>query len=76
MSLRSAEDIVDKAVERLKARRLEIGMSHEKLASAAGLNRSAISLIESRKRQPTLLTCIKIAKALGVRLEMLLDGLE
>ena len=51
-------------------------MSHDKLANATGLSRPAISLIESGKRQPTLLTCIKIATALGLSLGELLIKAE
>lgn len=68
MGKNNAEQIVDAVIAQLKQIRLEQGLSHEKLAAKAGLHRSTISLIESRKRQPTLLNCIKIARALDIEL--------
>tara|TARA_B100000949_G_scaffold187292_1_gene169761 strand:+ start:582 stop:806 length:225 start_codon:yes stop_codon:yes gene_type:complete len=67
-----AEKTVDYVIAQLKEIRLEQGLSHEKLAEKAGLHRTAISLIESRKRQPSFINCIKIADALGVNLADLL----
>lgn len=75
MKLDNAEHKVDAIIQRLKEVRLENGLSHEKLAEKAGLHRSAISLIESRKRQPTLLNCIRIADALGVDLGEIISKL-
>lgn len=69
MREKQAEQNVDDIIARLKAIRLEQGLSHEKLAEKTGLHRSTISLIESRKRQPTLLSCIKIADALDIKLD-------
>ena len=68
MRNRLAENITDLVIERLLEARKAKGMSHDKVADSAGLHRSTISLIESRKREPTLLTCLKIASALGVNL--------
>ncbi len=68
MKRKSADKTVDDIVARLKKLRLEQNLSHEKLAEKAKVNRSTISLIESRKREPTLLTCIKIANALDIDL--------
>lgn len=66
MLKKTAEQTVDEVIERLKQARLDQNLSHEKLAEKTKLHRSTISLIESRKRQPTLLTCLKIAEALNV----------
>lgn len=68
MKDKQANKIVENTIARLKEIRLEQGLSHEKLAEKTKLHRSTISLIESNKRQPTLLTCIKIADALNVSL--------
>lgn len=70
------EKIVDSVVEALIERRLSLGLSHEKLGELCGLHRSTISLIESRKRQPTLITCIKIAYALGYNFSDILAKAE
>lgn len=69
----SAEKVVDDVIAKLKEIRLEQNLSHEKLAEKTKLNRSTISLIESRKRQPTLLTCIKIASALDIKLKDIIE---
>lgn len=52
----------------LKEERLKQNISHDTLAELTGLSRPAISFIESGKRNPTLLTCLKIARALGINL--------
>lgn len=72
--MQQAEKDVDLIVARLKALRLEQKMSHEKLAEKAGLNRSTISLIEARKRQPTLLSCLRIAAALDCDLAKIIQS--
>jgi len=65
----SPKALADAIIEELTRLRKEQGLSHEKLAELAGLHRSAISLIESKERNPTLLTCLKICKALEVNLD-------
>lgn len=63
-------------MDELTAARKEQGLSHERLAQKTGLNRSAISLIESKKRIPTILTCFKLARALDVSLAVLIKKIE
>jgi DNA-binding XRE family transcriptional regulator len=62
------DETVRLVVEQLKKARKDLGLSHEAVAARVKLNRSAISLIEAGKRQPTLLTCLKIAQALDIEL--------
>lgn len=52
----------------LKARREELGLTTWQLAKAADLNQSAISLLERRKRNPTLDTLLRWAAALDLDL--------
>ena len=52
----------------LKAERIKQGLSHDRLSEMTGLSRPAISYIEGGKRNPTLLSCLKIAKALKLDL--------
>ena len=52
----------------LQRRRKALGISQEKLAELAGLSRSAITMIESGNRNPTLFVCHAVANALGVPL--------
>jgi len=53
-------------IEKLREERLQQGFSYEKLAEITGLHRTTISLIERGKSHPTLLICLKIAKALNL----------
>ncbi len=71
-----AEKAVGRLVDELTAARKEQGLSHERLAQKTGLNRSAISLIESKKRIPTILTCFKLAHALEISLAVLIKKIE
>lgn len=66
-----AEAITRRIAELLANERKKQGFSHQQLADAAGLHRSTISLIESGKRIPTILVCLKLAMALNVELEKL-----
>lgn len=61
-------DIVDRVVRELIAARKKQKLSHEMIAEKTGLHRTTIGVIEAGKRQPTLLTCLKISHALGVDL--------
>jgi len=72
MKHKEAEKIVFKLLGEFERIRKEKELSHEKLAELAGVNRSTISLLESKKRIPTILTCLKIADALNVNLHDLL----
>jgi transcriptional regulator with XRE-family HTH domain len=57
-----------------KARR-RAGFSQEELGGLAGLHRTEISMVESGDRLPRVDTLIKLASALGVRAEELLEGI-
>ena len=65
------------AVAVLQRHRKALGISQEKLAELTGLSRSAITMIESGKRNPTLFVCHAVAGALGVSLsEVICDAEE
>ena len=76
MIKKRAERISDKTIAFLVTERKRQGISHEKLAEMIGMHRSAISLIESKKRRPTLFVCIKIALALNLNLSRILEEAE
>lgn len=63
----SAKELHECFVEVLIQERKKQGISHEKLAAIAGIHRTAISHIENRRRNPTLLVCMKLAHALDIR---------
>lgn len=70
------EKILEDVVAEFKRLRLEKGFSHDKLATRAGVTRSAISHVESGRRKPSLLLCLKIAKALDIPLGSLVSEVE
>jgi transcriptional regulator with XRE-family HTH domain len=61
-------EIVSKIIDEFIKVRKELGISHQTLADHCKLHRSAISLIERKKRVPSLLSIIRIYKALGMPL--------
>jgi len=73
---KAAEKAVSRLVDELIRLRKESGMSHDMLAAAAGVHRSTISLIESKKRIPTILTCWRIAAALKAQLSSIVKRAE
>lgn len=52
--------------QRLRALRLERGLSQEKLGQLAGLDRTYVSSAEAGRRNVSLKTIYKLADALGV----------
>jgi DNA-binding XRE family transcriptional regulator len=68
--------IIAALVQHFKMLRLEQGLSHNKLAQKACITRPAISQIESGKRIPTLMVCLKISHALGKKLGDLIATFE
>ncbi len=56
--------------------RKEQGLSHEALANQSGVTRPTIANIESCIKAPTITTCYKIAKSLGIRLSDLIKQAE
>ncbi|HZM64071.1 MAG TPA: helix-turn-helix transcriptional regulator [Candidatus Saccharimonadales bacterium] len=77
MKSRSVEDVYKELGKRIvtarKARPTPI--SQEKLATAAGIDRSHMGFIEQGRRKPTLSTLYKIAQSLDISLEQLFKGL-
>ena len=56
--------------------RKQAGLSQEKLAELAGLDRTYISLLERGLRQPTLSTIFELAKALDTNPSDIIGRLE
>jgi DNA-binding XRE family transcriptional regulator len=70
-----ADQIVAALVERLRQRRLEQGLSVNKVAELAGMSHVGLLQIESGERTPMLRTALKIADALNSKLsDSLLDA--
>lgn len=60
----------------LKRARESAGMSQERLAFAAGVHRTYISLLERDKKSPTLNVLLRICKALGVSAAQVVARIE
>jgi len=56
---------------KMKLARVAAGLSQEQLASAAGVTRQTIGLIESGDYNPTLRLCVAICKTLNKTLDEL-----
>lgn len=67
------EKSLDHIVSELVKARKEKGISHEKLTELSGLSRTAISYIEARKSTPSVISLMKLCKALDVKLSELLS---
>lgn len=67
-----ADALVAEIVGRLQARRLELGMSLNKLGELSGMSHVGVLQIEAGERSPQLRTVLKIADALGINLSSLL----
>ncbi len=76
MTEKSLEHIIKNLAASFEKARLKKNYSHEKLAKLAGIDRSTVSLILNNKRTPTILTCLKISKALNIKLSKLIAELE
>ena len=61
--------------EAIRNERVQAGFSQEKLAEKANLTRNYIGQIERAEKRIHLETLAKIAKALGVRVRDLVDGI-
>jgi transcriptional regulator with XRE-family HTH domain len=57
---------------KIRDHRIKLGISQEELAFRSGLHRTYIGGIERGERNPTLLTIVKIAKALRTDCHLLL----
>ena len=67
------KDILIKFGKRVREKRLEKGLSQEKLAEKADMHRTYIGMIERAEKNITLLNIEKIANALEVSLQELMN---
>lgn len=59
----------------LRSARLRAGLSQEALGERAELHRTEVSLLERAGRDPRLATIVRLADALEIRAQDLLDGI-
>lgn len=62
--------------ERIRALRLDAGMTQEELAQRIGLKKQNISRYENSRVEPNIRTAKRIAEALGVSLEEMAVGVS
>lgn len=60
---------------RIRHRREELGITQEKLAALAGMDRTAVGKIERGERRVTVSTLQKLAHALQTTMSAVLEGL-
>jgi transcriptional regulator with XRE-family HTH domain len=60
--------------DRIKHRRLELGLSQETLAQRAGISTSFLSDLETGKRSVGAETLLDLGRAMGVSLDLLMTG--
>ena len=65
-------EILIKFGNKVRERRLKLGLSQEELASRAGVHRTYIGIIERAEKNITLANIEKIAKALEISLDDLM----
>ncbi len=65
-------EILIKFGNKVRERRLKLGLSQEELASRAGIHRTYIGMIERAEKNITLANIEKIAKALEISLDDLM----
>lgn len=70
------KSVAEKLGQKIRERRLAIGISQEELASAAGLHRTYIGSIERGERNVSLQNIVAVARALSVSPSALLEGIE
>jgi transcriptional regulator with XRE-family HTH domain len=73
MHYKEADRILAFVAERLEQERTRQGLSLQKLGTMSGVNRTMIAMIEKGQRSPSLVICLRIADALGLRLADVLN---
>lgn len=74
--VQKSSDITARLGRIVRERRMELGMTQERLAAAAGINRSYIGDIERGARNAALTTLAKLADALDLELSELIRRVE
>ncbi len=59
--------------QKIKSLRIDLNMSQEDLAFKVGVDRSYMGFVERGEKNPTLMTLLKVARALKIPLKDLFD---
>lgn len=73
---RRDDRIIEAFARILQRRRRDLALSQEELADRAGLSTSYVSLLETRRRQPTLTVMAALARALDASLTEICREIE
>ncbi len=68
--------ILSSFANNLKLKREQYGVSQAKLAEICELDRTYISMLETGKRNPSLINLVKLSNALNITVSSLLEGVE
>ena len=68
--------LLKKFGERVQSLRNQAGISQEKLAELAEMHRTYISGIERGERNVSLINIMRLARALGVSISKLMEGIN
>jgi transcriptional regulator with XRE-family HTH domain len=74
MDYKQADRILSRIMATLRKEREGQGISLRQLGTMTGLHRTSIGLMESGQRSATLVSCLRIADALGLRLGDVLNN--
>tara|TARA_R110002124_G_scaffold133833_1_gene296353 strand:- start:531 stop:755 length:225 start_codon:yes stop_codon:yes gene_type:complete len=72
----SREPVLEKFGHNVREKREALGLSQEALAHAAELDRTYIGGIERGERNPTLISTVRIAKALKTSASEICEGVR
>jgi transcriptional regulator with XRE-family HTH domain len=75
MDYKQADQILSNVMAKLRKERESQGISLRKLGAMTGLHRTSIGLIEHGQRSPSLVICLRLADALGLRLGDVLNSI-
>lgn len=76
MKLDASEKFSRAVVAKLKAARIDLGWSQDRLAKAAGVSRTGVTMIEGNRRNPTMVFCHALAEAMGLHLSEIVKEVE
>jgi transcriptional regulator with XRE-family HTH domain len=68
--------LLDAFAKTLRQQRLAVGLSQEELAHRAGVSMRYISLLESRRHQPSLATVRGLCAGLGISMTAFVNAIE